>query len=601
VAELLAEAAAQATDHLDDAVTFRMKEIVSCRFLLLVPAIALRTGTLRMRAFKQDGSLIDEWRIDGASDPSRTINSRDDLPKQWIDPGGPWHCRVDEVFEYFQMLRRTAENKGLVMVLVDAKAPDGTYYVQLGIADVEKLLGEGFARPAFLTGVVETMTAAEVERQDIETSISSHKVDELNGALTGIQNPPALLLPAKEYTLQVDWEYATCDAGGSNVGAWTGESQAFTFRTDNKPLAPRPLATPDGEGPQQLPVRLDPWIMLTDPDDGDHFRFHGPSIKVVFSVDYLLKMFETYGVTLQAKVRSASYKNSDPASPNFGKTFAGLDAANTKLLMGPSVLSPWEDMVRDVVADKACINSSGDVYRHTIMDVNLLLEPRTDYILDIEDANAAPATAGGLVTPLFRRAFTTSRYANASEMCADVAKASMLEYPAIVADIDELLALGSATLPLSSAALDSALRKAGLRPVVDVPEAVFEVLWVESGGSLQPRVIVIRTPEPLARMCKEPEAYSPPGQPRLQREVITLVDKPYLEVIQTTGVAGAPPMQIVTQPGMNTVILLIENGRNAPIDLSLRQHDNPFLGEGSGVTDIELLRFTLDAATWEVT
>ena len=58
-----------------------------------------------------------------------------------------------------------------------------------------------------------------------------------------------------------------------------------------------------------MPVRLDPWVLTTDPAEGEHFYFHGSSIKVVFSVDYLLKMWEAYGVPLQAKVRSASYRN----------------------------------------------------------------------------------------------------------------------------------------------------------------------------------------------------------------------------------------------------------------------------------------------------
>ena len=111
---------------------------------------------------------------------------------------------------------------------------------------------------------------------------------------------------------------------------------------------------------------------------------------------------------------------------------------------------------------------------------------------------------------------------------------------------------------------------------------------------------MIRTAEPLVRTRQEPDQYEPPGAPRLQRKVITLQDKPYLEVVQTPGVAGAPPMTIVSQPGLNTVVVLVDAGRGAPIDLTLRQHGNAFLGEAPGHTDIELLSVTLDAATWQV-
>jgi len=126
------------------------------------------------------------------------------------------------------------------------------------------------------------------------------------------------------------------------------------------------------------------------------------------------------------------------------------------------------------------------------------------------------------------------------------------------------------------------------------------VLWVEIGGMLQPRILVIRTPEPLVRTRREPDTYEPPGVPRLQRKVITLQDKPYLEVVQTPGVSGAPATSIVSQAGLNTVVLVVDGGRRAPIDLTLREHGNVFLGEVAGYTDIELLSVTLDAATWQV-
>ena len=144
------------------------------------------------------------------------------------------------------------------------------------------------------------------------------------------------------------------------------------------------------------------------------------------------------------------------------------------------------------------------------------------------------------------------------------------------------------------------MRKAGLRPLVEVSDPQIEVLWVPDGGSLQPRILVLRTPEPLVRVRKEPLQYPPLGQPRLQREVITLVDKPYLEVVQTPGIAAAPAMKVISQPGLNLVVVIIDGGRNKPLALSVRRHDNALLGEGSGSSDIGLFNMTLDAALWEV-
>jgi hypothetical protein len=232
--------------------------------------------------------------------------------------------------------------------------------------------------------------------------------------------------------------------------------------------------------------------------------------------------------------------------------------------------------------------------------MDLLLEPRTDYIFDIEPVNPPAPPAGTSVSPLLRRAFTTSRYRNPDEMAAAVAAANLVEAPADAAAVAGLEALvGQDTV--SPAQLDAALRSAGLRPVVDVPNPVVDLLWVTSGGTLQPRILIIRTPEPLVRTRRQPDTYEDPSVPRLQRSVIQLVDKPFLQVVPTTGVAGAPTLHIVSQPGMNTVIVIVDNGRGQPIDLSLRRYANPFLGEPTtAADDMPLFAVTLDAATWEV-
>jgi hypothetical protein len=349
-----------------------------------------------------------------------------------------------------------------------------------------------------------------------------------------------------------------------------------------------------------MPVRLDPWVLLTDPTEGDHFSFYGDTLHVVFAVDYLLTMYETYGVPIQAKVRAASYKNADPTSANFNQTVQALTAALAKPLPNAAVLTPWEDTMLGIVAGLECIDASGTSSRQQVIDLDLLLEPRTDYIFDIELVNPPAPPPGTSVTPLFRRNFTTSRYKDWHEMAAAVSAANLVEMPADAGAVAALEALVSAPAPVSGSALDAALRQAGLRPVVEVGNPVVEVLWVAGGGALQPRVLVIRTPEPLVRTRREPAEYEPPGVPRLQRKVITLQDKPYLEVVPTPGVAGAPPVHIVSQPGMNTVIVVVDSGRNAPIDLTLRRHGNVFLGEAAGTGDTPLFAVTLDAATWEV-
>jgi hypothetical protein len=256
--------------------------------------------------------------------------------------------------------------------------------------------------------------------------------------------------------------------------------------------------------------------------------------------------------------------------------------------------------VRGIAEELPCVDTSGKISRHQVLDLDLLLEPRTDYVFDIEVVGEPQVMPDGSVSPLFRRPFTTSRYRDAGELAAAVAAAKPTEGPAEAAAVTSLESLAAGPGPVSSAALDAALLQAGLRPVVDVTEPVIDVLWVSAGGVLQPRILVLRTPEPLVRTRRQPQLTAPPGAPRLQREVITLQDQPYLEVVATPGVVGAPTLHVVSEPGLSVVLVVVDSGRGTPIELTLREHDNPFLGEGTAVIDMSLLSLTFDAPTWEV-
>jgi hypothetical protein len=597
LASLAEGAMAGSKQRLDDVVAFSTGEITEVRMLLAVPRTVLEEEALVLRCFDADGAIVDEIPIDGAGGRSRFVYSSDDLPERWSNPAGPWHCPVSEVITFLKPLQ---DRQTYQLVLVDTGVAAGTTYLHTGLRDLKSLLAGGLGRPSYLIGVVETLTAAEVERHSIESEIKSTKVTAINNALEGIQDPQALLLPGTEYTVRVDYEWATCDADGSNVGTWTAHSQGFTFRTDDVPLAPTTVTPPEGPA-TVMPVRLDPWVLLTDPDEGEHFFFWGKPLRAVFSVDYLLDMFATYGVSLRARVRAASFANA--TEPALSQTMKELGPADLKPVAGTAVRTPWEDTIREVVRDLPCVNDSGSISRQTVVELDRLLEPRTDYVFDIEPVDAPPPPPGTTVTPLFRRKFTTSRYHDAKAMCADVAAATMREFPAAAGEVAALEALATAPGPLSAAALDEALRQAGLRPVLEVDAPEVDVVWVPGSGGLQPRILVLRTPEPLVRTRREPEEHEPPGQPRLQRKVIHLVDKPYLEVVPPGEQFGAPPMQVISRPGLNTVVVVIEGGRGLPIGLMLREHLNPFLGEETDdpeVPDTELLKLTLDAATWEV-
>ncbi|WP_428411628.1 hypothetical protein [Pararhizobium sp.] len=590
-----------------DIVALSTGEISRLQSLLYVPILMLEKGLMEMRCFDRTGKLLDGLRIDGSNGISHRVSTVNDVPKEWLDPEKPWRCRVLEVLDFLGLPDLRGGRPGAV-VLLETDVPKETAYVQFGIHEVQLLTEHGVPRPSYLVALIETLATAEIVRHDSETLIKDHQQSEINGGLTAMAAPPALLRPDTEYAVTIDWDYAVCDANGGGNLDWKPDGQTYRFRTDRVPLAPRVVRPPGEEAEKTLPTRLDPWVLTTDPDEGEHFYFYGLPVRIVLSVDYLLTMFQTYGVALQAKVRASSFKNVSRTSPGFPKTIAVLNDAvtaaitggtiNAEPLVGASVLTPWEDMARNVLAEQPCVDTSGEITRHTIVDLDLLLEPLTDYILDVEPVEAPPREPGQPARPMFRRSFVTSRYANPEEMCASVGQARFTEFPA--GDIAALEALSNAQAPLSRSQIDEALRVAGLRPVLDVTAPEVEVLWSANGGTLQPRIVVLRTPEPLVRTRKQPVNIQPPGQPRLQREVIVMEDQPYLEVVASTDVTGAAGLTIISQPGFNVVIMLVTEGRGRPISISLRRHDSAFLGEVEGTSDVGLITMTLDAAIWEV-
>ena len=129
--------------------------------------------------------------------------------------------------------------------------------------------------------MVEALTAAEAWRAKPKRRlIQKHKVSEINGALAPMTAPPALLLPNTEYAVSVEWEWATCNTDGSDANTWNAAlTQTFRFRTDNQPLAPRVITSPGDPQAQAktMPVRLDPWVITTDPDEGERFYFLRPA------------------------------------------------------------------------------------------------------------------------------------------------------------------------------------------------------------------------------------------------------------------------------------------------------------------------------------
>ena len=90
----------------------------------------------------------------------------------------------------------------------------------------------------------------------------------------------------------------------------------------------------------------------------------------------------------------------------------------------------------ELIPDLPCIPGIVETEQHQVFTVDIPLERGTSYILDIE---SSPASDDPL-TPLFRTAFTTSRYTGAAELASIVAASF----------IQECALKGALTLPVKT-------------------------------------------------------------------------------------------------------------------------------------------------------
>ena len=69
-------------------------EIVTLQVLVFAPDQIVKSGRFQMRYFDADGNQLDTIKIEADGNGSRRVQVLNDLPKPWIDPKGPWACRV---------------------------------------------------------------------------------------------------------------------------------------------------------------------------------------------------------------------------------------------------------------------------------------------------------------------------------------------------------------------------------------------------------------------------------------------------------------------------------------------------------------------------
>ena len=559
---------------LNDVVVIHTGAFQDANILLFVRRALLIGDVMIVRTLAADGSEISRVPLRDSD-----LISAKPLPGQWTDLGGPWGADVADVLGWSQDPRAL----GYMAVWVTAKGGEKADRIEIGLVDSAKDEKEAAALsqkmglvPPYYLGAFDTLTFAEIRRADSEQT----EILKERAILTQILGPgptdDAYLVPDKLYKATATWT-GTRQSDDANAG----KTQTFWFRTD-----------------AVAPTRLDPWVLLTNPADGEANVFRREPVQIVFNTHNVDRLFAAYGKELRVRF-TASSANHPPSSPGVPHPFP-LNETTIKPAAA-AILSPWEEALQEVVTEEGltCIPIDEDRVRQSETTIQIPLDPFTDYRMDVVIVDAgAPDTAEG--TRIYRRSFSTGSYDTLKHFASDLGAAPITHRGVEAGRMEALRAFFGGRRP-EGAELDEQLRIAG----IDAPEHAlggrFLVLWEQAGADPpQPTAILVDAPEPMWRSRPYPRKVTDTSGPADATRWV-MGSRDWLEVQAGPGTdAAIAPDGFIRAPGDQRVLVTLgagSRGKTLRLDLVRTANTDPYLPiaeERYTVVDVVLVR-----APWE--
>lgn len=524
------------------------------------------------------------------------------LPAHWADLTGPWGNDVADLLTW-------AASTSVVPMLVSVPKSLDAATVEIGV-DLKATSGQprdythnythAQARTlsiAYAVAAIGMVSGAEVARADWDTTQIAQDRQTLTTAVGPAGTTNALLKADSTYRLVVEW-HADRQGGAARGSAGSPVSQSFWFRTDR--IAPDPTdQTGSGalvytDTPAAVPVRLDPWVLVTTPDDYELGVFGAEPLQLVFNTHDTHRFFGEYGKELRVRIEAANgqHPTGTPAIP----LPLPITAATVNGI--PAVVGSAWQMAFDAAAaqlDGFCVARDTTVATHATLDIPIPLAPRMDYLLDVEIVPTG-APAGQRGPRVLRRHFSTGPHPSLAALAFSVGSVLPTARYAASGAFTGLLALGARP---GGSAIERHLLSQGLEPmgVPDRPRVT--VYWdAGSGGGLpQPLAVLIEATAPLARTRTYPEkvvdtTINPPATRWL------LKPREWLSV--TTG-GSATVSGLVWAPGDQRVYVVLgagSRGTTLTVDLTApAMPDLPFMDKG--LRSERLVELSLARAPWE--
>ncbi|NLX10004.1 MAG: hypothetical protein GXY36_10145 [Chloroflexi bacterium] len=487
--ELLLALDDQRKEDLRDAIRLTGGPFLDLTLLIFARTKMVEKGLIQVRAFAPGG--IDP--VDLAASFTR-VATDGDLPPQWLAADGPWWDDIFMARQYFAALEKEGEwSQYLVHIKLDKPA----LIIDIGVSPLVVAIHEfGMTPPSFFLAAIDALSEAEVLREETDEDESSADEEGLEDALDG--EPHALLLPNARYEVVVRYD--------GEIGAKPEEpepgqdpNEIITLRSVTNQTARRTFYTDSAP-----PRNIEPWMLAQFPAPDEQYHFYEDPVVLVFATNDVLQLYAAYDRQIKATARAASFRGSagTPEEP-----FLTFPIADLFVAIPGAILSPWEATIRRRLDVLPCIDFDPDADHHGRTVLPFLLDPLTDYVLDLEllTMGGSPAPLPMLPDqvghrPLYRQSFTTSRYPS-REAFAEAVRTTLVK-AVRVADAGPLLALADT---VTDDVFDAALLDSGLEAAARPDFAQVTVLW-DTDAPAQPLAIYIETPEPVWRFRREPEA-----------------------------------------------------------------------------------------------
>lgn len=332
-----------------------------------------------LRSFNEKGEVVEQIKL-----PGHYITGINQLPASWQDQSGPWLADVRRVFTLLAGEFKGTHN----LFLVEYKPEKSITRIEIMYEHEEQKIFKD--PPPVILGVAEILTKAELERVVSEQHYQDSMVNVVVKSLEEGDKRP-LFAPDTIYTVTLKYKGTVRKATDHTKFKTNNFTQQFKFKTAST-----------------SPKRLNPWILAMVPEnDGDGF-FTKDKVQFIFNDASAIQLFKAFGKTLNVKLRKAN-GNHPPENPEISQPVLHAIKARIK--------SPYTTSMLEIIADMPCIPQLIETESHQVFTVDIPLERQTNYMMDIESTPASEDP----VTPLFRTAFTTSRYESVQEFAGVVA------------------------------------------------------------------------------------------------------------------------------------------------------------------------------------